>query len=54
MSSIIEATNSLFVLIVSLDSFLLAVLKIFDFGKIFINWIENTLNEPESCTISNV
>ena len=34
-------------------SFLLAVLKKFGFGTSFINWIEATLNKPESCVINS-
>ena len=34
-------------------SFLLAVLKKFDFGTSFINWIETILNKPESCVINS-
>ena len=34
-------------------SFLLAVLKKFDFGTSFVNWIETILNKPESCVINS-
>ena len=34
-------------------TFLLAVLKKFGFGTIFINWIEAILNKPESCVINS-